>query len=337
MTGGPSNFPGFYDQLTSRFAAIPGVTHVGIADCPPLNGGCAETDVTIKDGVDVDPASSPLIGIHVANSEWFATLGVPLKRGRLFTAADIANGPKVILINETAARMLFPGVNPVGHRLGVGQSGMSAGAEVIGVVGDVRQSPDSAVGPETYVSALQAPRQRMIIFIRTRNDPSTVLADVRRVLRQAAPDSPFDEVMTMRERTSAATAQARFGAILLGLFAATALSLAVVGIYGVMSLTVTARTREIGIRMALGAEQGRVQRLVIGEGVALVTVGAAIGLAGALASTRVLRSFLFDMTPADPATYITILLILGTAAVAASWMPARRAARVDPVNALRAD
>lgn len=339
ITDGPimDSLPGFYEQLTERLAALPGVTSVGLGDCPPLNGGCSRTVMTKRDGMDIDPANSPLLGIHVASADWFAALGVPLKRGRLFTAADIANGPKVIVINETAARTLFPGVNPIGHRLGVGQSGMSEGAEVIGVVGDVRQSPDSAAGPETYVSSIQAPRQRMTIFIRTRNDPSTVLPDVRRVLHERGPNSPIDQVLTMRERTSAATAQARFGAILLGLFAATALALAIVGIYGVMSLTVAARTREIGIRIALGAEQGSVQRLVIREGVAMASAGAAIGVIGALLSTRVLQSLLFDMTPSDPVTYAAILIVLGSAAVAASWLPARRAAKVDPVAALRAD
>jgi predicted permease len=333
----PRDFPAFYEQLASRLGAIPGVTHVGVADCPPLNGGCSATIMTVRDGAAVDPAESPLIGIHRANSEWFATLGIPLKSGRLFSPTDIANGPKVLLLNETAARVLFPGVNPVGHRLGVGQAGMSDGAEVIGVVGGVRQSPDSAPGPEVYASVQQAPFQRLTMFLRTQNDPSTVVADVRRVMHDVAPTSPYDDVQTMTQRTSAATAQPRFGAILLGLFAATALSLAIVGIYGVMSFAVAARTREIGIRIALGAEQSRVQRLVIGEGVALVAAGAAIGLVGALIATRVLQTLLFDMTPSDPGTYVTVIAVLGTAAIAASWIPARRAARVDPVEALRAD
>lgn len=339
LTGGSvrDSLPGFYEQLTTRLAAIPGVTHVGLADCAPLNGGCSKTSMTKKDGVDIDPAHSPLIGIHLATTDWFAALGVPLKSGRLFTNADVAKGPKVLVLNETAARTIYPGVNPIGRRIGVGQSGMNDGAEIIGVVGDVRQSPDSVADPEVYVSVLQAPRQRLIVFLRTRNDPSTVVADVRRVLHEVAPTSAFDQMQTMREKTSAATAQARFGAILLGLFAATALALAIVGIYGVMSLAVAARTREIGIRIALGAEQSRVQRLVIGEGVALVGLGAAIGLVGALISTRVLQSLLFDMTPSDPGTYVAVIAVLGAAAIAASWIPARRAARVDPVEALRAD
>jgi putative ABC transport system permease protein len=144
-------------------------------------------------------------------------------------------------------------------------------------------------------------------------------------------------MQTMTERTAAATGQARFRAVLLTAFAIVALSLAAIGIYGVMSFAVTARTREMGVRMALGAERARVQRLVIGEGIGLVCVGAIIGLAGALAATRVLRTFLFDLTPSDPVTYVGVVVVLGVAAIVASWIPARRASRVDPVIALRAE
>jgi putative ABC transport system permease protein len=161
--------------------------------------------------------------------------------------------------------------------------------------------------------------------------------DVRRAIHELAPRYPVYDMLPLATRAAAATAQARFSAVLLGLFAATALSLAVVGIYGVMSLAVAARTREIGIRIALGADQRRVQRLVVGEGIALVAVGAVIGLAGALVSTRVLQSLLFDLTSTDPLTYTLILALLAVAAMLASWIPARRASRVDPVVALRAE
>jgi putative ABC transport system permease protein len=156
-------------------------------------------------------------------------------------------------------------------------------------------------------------------------------------VHEVAPQLPVYDMRTMTERTAAATAQARFRAVLLALFAITALALAAVGIYGVMSLAVTARTREMGIRIALGAERARVQRLVIGEGIGLVSVGAIVGLAGALAATRVLRTFLFDLTSSDPVTYVAIVVVLGGAAILASWIPARRASRVDPVVALRAE
>jgi ABC-type antimicrobial peptide transport system permease subunit len=177
----------------------------------------------------------------------------------------------------------------------------------------------------------------MMIFLRTQHDPTSVTTDVRRALREVAPRFPAYDIQPMTTRAAAATAQTRFNAILLGLFATTALSLAVIGIYGVMSLAVAARTRELGIRIALGADQGRVRRLIVGEGAALVGIGAAIGLGGALASTRVLQKLLFDLKPSDPVTYVAILVVLGAAAIVASWLPARRASLVDPVVALRSE
>jgi ABC-type antimicrobial peptide transport system permease subunit len=177
----------------------------------------------------------------------------------------------------------------------------------------------------------------MTFFVRTSRGAASIGNEVRRAVHDVAPQLPVYDMQTMTERTAAATGQARFRAVLLTAFAIVALSLAAIGIYGVMSFAVTARTREMGVRMALGAERARVQRLVIGEGIGLVCVGAIIGLAGALAATRVLRTFLFDLTPSDPVTYVGVVVVLGVAAIVASWIPARRASRVDPVIALRAE
>lgn len=331
------SLPGFYTQLTERLRALPGVTSVGLTACAPLNGGCNGTLIDFKDRPPVPEGQQPLVGVNWVTGEFFAAARVPLKRGRLFTSGDRAGAPKVVLINETAARKFWPNEDPIGKRVGIGQGGFGDGAEVIGIVGDIRQSQDSAAKPDTYLSYYQSPRAGMMIFIRTAGDPASLGNDVRRALHEIAPQYPVYDMQPMTARAAGATAQARFSAVVLGLFAATALSLAVVGIYGVMSLAVAARTREIGIRIALGADHRRVQRLVIGEGLALVSVGAAIGLAGAVLSTRVLQSLLFDLTPSDPFTYASILVLLGVAALVASWIPARRAARVDPVVALRAD
>jgi putative ABC transport system permease protein len=331
------SIPGFYTQLTDRLAGLPGVTNVGLAACPPLGGGCNKTLVDLMDRPSVEPQKRPLIEIHWATPSWFETGHVSLKRGRFFANTDRLDAPKVVVINETAARLWWPGVDPIGKRLGLGQGGFDKGAEIVGVVGDVRQVADSAPMPSAYVSYLQAPRGSAMIFVRTARDPGALGPDVRRALRELAPTYPVHDMMPLEERTAAATAQARFSAILLGLFAATALSLAVVGIYGVMSLAVTTRTRELGIRIALGADQSRVRRLVVTEGIALVSVGAAIGLAGALLSTRVLSTLLYDLEPSDPVTYVAIIALLGGAAMLASWIPARRASRVDPMVALRSE
>jgi predicted permease len=330
------SLPGIWRQVTERLAALPGVTHVGLADCAPLSP-CSTTTLISKDGVAIEQDHEPLIRLNQANAEWFAALRVPLRRGRLFDRTDRPGALPAVVINEAAARTYFPNQDPIGHRLTTRGGGLMDGGVIVGVVGDVRQSPDSIAAPELFLSTGQLLQTRLRIFLRTSSAPAALGADVRRALREIAPRYPMDDMQTMPEITGVATAKARFSALLLGLFAATALSLAVIGIYGVMSLAVAARTREIGIRIALGADGRRVQRLVVSEGMALVSVGAALGLVGALVCTRVLRSLLFELTPTDPFTYVMIVIVLAIAAIAASWIPARRAARVDPIMALRTD
>jgi putative ABC transport system permease protein len=331
------SMPGFYSELLDRLSALPGVASAALGDCAPLSGGCNGTLIDLMDRPKVDFAHMPSVGVSWATPGWFATMRVPLKRGRPFASTDRAGMPKVVLVNETAARKFWPGDDPIGKRVGIGQGGFSDGAEVVGIVGDVRQWPDSAPKADVYLPYAQSPSSRMIVFVRTSGDPSALGPMLRSTIHDLAPQYPLFDMQPMTARTAAAMARARFNALLLGLFALTALLLAAVGIYGVMALAVSTRTREIGIRIALGADRGRVQRLVVGEGVALVSLGTVLGLGGALASTRVLRSLLFDLTPSDPITYVTIVAVLGTAAIVASWIPARRASRVDPVVALRAD
>jgi len=335
-TMSPDSMPGFYSQILDRVRAVPGVTDAALDNCAPSGGWCNRTGLRRFDVPGSDIMHSPLIGVDWVTSNWFSVMRVPLKRGRIFGANDRPDGPKVILLNESSAKTFFGTEDPIGKHIELGQGGMND-AEVIGIVGDVRQQPDSTPGPVAYESYAQSPRAGMIVFVKTARDPGSLGSEVRRAVHEVAPQLPVYDMRTMTERTSAATAQARFRAVLLALFAITALALAAVGIYGVMSLAVTARTREMGIRIALGAERTRVQRLVIGEGIALVSVGAVIGLAGALAATRVLRTFLFDLTSSDPVTYVAIVVVLGGAAILASWIPARRASRVDPVVALRAE
>jgi putative ABC transport system permease protein len=330
------SLPGFYTQLLDRVHAVPGVTAASLSNCAPLSGGCNITVIEFGDRPKVGLGSAPLIGMDWVTPTWFATMHVPLKAGRMFTDADRLNMPKLTLVNETAAKTFWPNESPIGKHIELGGGGMND-AEVIGVVGDVRSSPDSVAHPVAYASYFQSPRAGMIVFIRTATNPAAVGADVRRAIHDVAPQYPVYDMQTMTARAAAATAQARFSAALLALFAATALSLAAIGIYGVMSLAVAARTREIGIRIALGADRGRVQRLVVREGLALVAAGAVIGLAGALMATRLLRSLLFDLTPSDPLTYSAIVVLLAGAAMLASWIPARRAAKVDPVVALRTE
>lgn len=330
------SIPGFYTQIAERMRAIPGVDEASLANCTPLNGGCNGTGLVRLDRPKVDMGHAPFIGIHWVSPTWFSTLRIPILRGRGITDADRAGTPQVVVINDVAAKRIWPGEDPIGKHVELGQGDMDD-AEVVGIVGGVRQQQDSAPRSDVYISYAQAPRAGMVVFLRTTRAPASLGADVRRAVREIAPTLPVYDMQTMAERTAAATARARFSATLLALFALTALSLAAIGIYGVMSLAVTARTRELGIRIALGADKARVQRLVIGEGISLVAVGALVGIVVALFATRVLRTMLFDLAPSDPMTYAGVAVLLALTAIMASWLPARRASRVDPIEALRAE
>ncbi|MFI5233128.1 MAG: ADOP family duplicated permease [Gemmatimonadales bacterium] len=331
------SLPGFYERLTAGLSALPGVANVALADSPPLAGGGAITIITFPDRPPVPQHEAPEIGVHVVTPGWFGTLRVPLLRGRLLTDADRLGGPKVIVVSETAARKFWPGVDPIGKPAGVWQGGFDDGTTVVGVVGDVLyHTIDSMPLPDVYMSYAQSPRARMMMFVRTSRDPLALAAAARRTVSALVPGVPVFDIKTMASRAAVATAQARFSAVLLALFAATALALAVIGIYGVMSYMVVQRTREIGIRMALGAGRTQVQRLVIREGLWLAAIGTTLGVGAAFGLTRVLRSLLFDVTPDDPVTYVSIVVLLAVAAGVASWIPARRASRVEPTEALRA-
>ncbi|HEY2376042.1 MAG TPA: ABC transporter permease [Gemmatimonadaceae bacterium] len=330
------SMPGFYSQILDRVRAVPGVTDAALDSCAPMTRVCVMTTLLRPDVPQLGNVYAQLTGVDWVTPNWFSLMRVRLLRGRPFTAEDRASTPKVVLLNESAAKMFFGTQDPIGKRVSVGMGGVRD-AEVIGIVARVRQLPDSTPGPTTYVLESQSPQPRVIVFVRTSRDAASIGNEVRRAVHDVAPQLPLYDMQTMTQRAAAATAEERFRAALLTAFAIAALSLAAIGIYGVLSFVVTARTREMGIRIALGAERAKVQRLVIGEGVALVGVGIALGLAGAFAATRVLRTFLFDLTPSDPITYVGIVIVLVITAVLASWIPGRRAARVDPVIALRAE
>ncbi|MDB4873795.1 MAG: permease [Gemmatimonadetes bacterium] len=331
----PESVPGFYAKMLDRVRAVPGVADAALDSCVPLGRSCRRTSLLRSDLPVPDDIYAKVTGLDVVTPNWFSLMQVRLVRGRSFLPTDRAGGPRVVLLNESAAKTFFGAEDPIGKRISLGRQVKDA--EVIGIVGDVRQLPDSAPGPTTYVPSAQSPPEEMIVFVRTMRDAATLGGEIRKAVRDVAPQLPVGDMQTMAQRKGTATARNRFHALLLTAFALAALLLAAIGIYGVLSFAVTARAREIGIRIALGAERASVQRLVIGEGLALVGVGVVIGLAGAFAGARVLRTFLFDLTPSDPVTYATIIVVLGVTAVLASWAPGRRASRVDPVIALRAE
>jgi putative ABC transport system permease protein len=243
-----------------------------------------------------------------------------------------------VLINETAARKFWTGEDPIGKPIAVGQGGFADRAEIVGIVADIRYGAmDSAPMPDVFIPLAQSPRSSMVLFIRTTADPRTLTAGVRGEVRTLDRNLPVYDLKTMTERVSDATSSARFSTILLGVFAVIALVLSAIGVYGVLSYAVTQRTHEIGIRIALGADPRDVLALVLGRGLALTAAGIVLGVGVALASTRVLATLLYEVKPSDPSTYIVISGVLGLAALVASYIPARRATRVDPLIALRSE
>ena len=329
----------FYDLALERLAAIPGVSSVALADCPPLNYGCAgRAPIELHDRRS-STASAPVFGIHWITPGWPSVLRVPLLKGRMLTDADDRSARKVVLVSASAARRLWPGEDPIGRRVMVPVDRFEGDtAYVVGVIGDVLHGRlDSLPVPDLYVSYYQSPISfRMRLFLRTEGDPAAIVPVARQVLREVAPGFPIHAVSTLESIVDQSTASARFGAVALGTFAALALLLAAVGTYGVISYAVTQRRREIGVRVALGATHSDVVRLVVGQGLRLAAAGVAVGLVAAFMATRVLRSLLFGVAPTDPTTLIAIVTTLGFAVLAASWLPARRAAGVPAAEVLRA-
>ena len=334
------SLPAFDTALLDRVSTLPGVAAAAFGDSPPLAGDNSSTKINLMDRPAVDFSFMPSVSVVWATASWFDVLRVPLKGGRMFASTDRVGSPGVVLVSEAAARKFWPGENPVGKHVAIGMGGFSeaqGGAEVIGVVGDVHTRPDSLPGPTLYLSYAQSPQSRIIIFIRTAAEPTSVAAPLRAAVHDLAPEYPLYDVQTMAARTATATASARFSSGLLGLFSTIALALAALGIYGVMAVLVGQRTKEIGIRMAIGADGRAIAVMVIGQGLRVTAIGAAIGLAGAIVLTRFLRTLLFDVSTTDPPTYVLATLVFGAAAALASWIPARRAARVDPLDTLRTD
>ncbi|HET9986017.1 MAG TPA: ABC transporter permease [Longimicrobiales bacterium] len=331
------SMPGFYEQVVERLEAIPGAAGVALQDCPPLNGGCNGTMIDLRDRPPVPRGSGPVVGVHWVTPNWAPVMRVRLERGRTFEAGDRLGGRKVVLVSETAARRFWPGRDPIGRPVGVGQGGFwEDTAYVVGVVGDVRYNTlDSIPQADVYLPYAQSPRGRMMVLVRTAGDPLAVVGAARQALRELAPDVPVYDVRTMEGRVADAAARARFSAVLLAIFAALALALATLGIYGVISYGVAQRTREIGIRVALGARRRDVVAAVVRGAFGLAAAGAALGVLGALAATRVLRSLLYGVAPSDPVAFVAAVALLAATGVLASWVPARRAASVQPVEALR--
>src|SRR5262245_33404667 len=265
-------------------------------------------------------------------------MGIPLRRGRRFTARDNSEGLGVAIISEQAARRFFPNEDPIGKRLMYFRAPSSRDKfEIVGVVGDVKHgSLTEEARPAIYRHAPQLSlRSWMDVVVRTEGDPESLIAAARDAVRAVDLDQPVYNIRTMEQRLARSIAANRFNALLLGLFASVAMMLAVGGVYGVMSYTVTQSSHEIGVRMALGARRGNVLSLVVRRGMRLTLFGASLGVAVALALTRIMKNLLFNVSATDPTTFAFITLLLMGVALLACYIPARRATKVDPMTALR--
>jgi putative ABC transport system permease protein len=330
----------FWSDLMQRVSALPGVQSVAYGDCPPISGGCNATGVNFPDRPPLPAGTVISTGIHWASPGFFDTMGTRLLRGRTFTDRDREGQPKVTIINETAARLIFKGEDPIGRRILLGQGGFhaGAGAEVIGIVNDVRyRSVEVAPSSEAYIPLLQSWRSGGMLFVRTSLEPAALTPMLRKEIAALDADLPLSNIKTMGNRFGDATWRTRLSADLLGLFAGLALLLAAVGLYGVMAQAVEQRTREIGVRMALGAERRNIFALVIGRAFAIAIAGIAAGIGLSLMSMRFLDTLLYDVKPNDPATLGVLAVVLLVVSLLASYVPARRATRVDPLTSLRAE
>ena len=341
-----SRYPGvqqqavFYDKLVAQVRTLPGVESAASVIRLPMLGFNASTGFTVQ-GKPVQQGTEPNADYRAVTDDYFRTMGIPLLKGRDFTVRDSKDAPDAMIINDMLAERFFPGEDPVGKRIQIFPDA-TRWRDIVGVVGNVKLlGLDAETNPTIYVPYGQNPYpaalRNVFLVARTSSDPKSLIASIRSELKSLDKDIPVSQVQTMEEVISGSLAQRRLSMSLLVVFAALAAGLSAVGIYGVMAYTVAQRTHEIGIRMALGAEQKDVIKMVMGDGAKLTLAGIGAGLAVAVGLTRFLQSLLYQVSATDTVTYASIALLLTVVALLASYMPARRAAKVDPMEALRCD
>jgi putative ABC transport system permease protein len=325
----------FYKQLIEKVSTLPGVQAVGASNVIPLGDSDYILGFEIEGRPPQPAGASQSTNYFAVSADYFKAMGIPLLRGRVFTEQDTRNTTRVAVINETMAKRFFPGEDPIGKRIHV-TNGPTTFREIVGIVGDVKQyGLDQETTLQTYEPYTQQPFTFMSLVVRTAGDPTGLSAAIRNEVLQIDKEQPVSSIATLDRLVATSIAQRKFSMLLLGVFAAVALALAAVGIYGVLSYAVTQRTHEIGIRMALGAGRRDVLRLVVGHGMILTGIGVGLGLVKAFLVTRLMSTLLFGVSATDPLTFGVIALLLVTIALLACWIPARRATKVDPIIALR--
>jgi predicted permease len=333
-----ADYIAFYGQVMQRVSAIPGVAAVGAINTLPLDKG-PQAGFRIDGRPPLTIDKWPAGNYRTVSTDYFHAMNIPVVQGRAFNERDTETAPLVIIINQALANRDFPNENPIGKRINLGNSdpkGQPVWWEIVGVAANVRSLElREEAAPEFYLSALQDTFSNMFLVVRTSVEPTGVVASVRRAAAEVDKSAAVSDVKTMEHIVSEAVTQPRFNLFLLGLFSGIALLLSAAGIYGVTAYSVTQRTHEFGIRMALGAQVGDVLKMIIRQGMLLISVGIAAGLLASFALTRLLRTLLFGVSVTDPLTFVAITLLLTLVALLACYIPARRATKVDPLVALR--
>jgi putative ABC transport system permease protein len=334
----------FYKQILDRVQGLAGVQAAGFSSFLPLGGRDLSTNFQIEGAPALASADQPRSKFRAASADYFTALGIPLLRGRFFSRFDDQRTPKVVVINQAAARLYWPNENPVGRRI---LSGLdeSAWSTIVGVVGNVKHAGlDTETSPEMYYDYLQIPGEAtnvveatMALVIRTSMDPAAMVSSVRGEIRKLDPDQPIFNIRTMQEVVQGSVAQPRYRALLMSVFAGLALALAAIGLYGVIARSVSQRLNEVGIRMALGASRGDILNLMVGRTMRLAVAGMLVGLALALAGAKAISGLLFDVSARDPITISVACLVMLGVSLLAAFLPAWRVTRTNPATALRSE
>ncbi len=328
----------FFQQAAEKLGQLPGVKSASAVSYLPFNGLPAATGVDISGHPPAKPGETLVTVVRTILPGYFRTLSIPIKRGRDFTAADnVTKAPLRFIVNEAFVKKYMRGEDPLTKSISVDMQDKNPPGEIVGVVGDLKEgSLGKEPAPTVYYVHSQIPYTAMVLVVRA-NSPQALIPSVQRTIHELDSQQPIADVRTMEEVLSDTLARQRFSALLLGGFSLTSLLLATVGIYGVLAYSVARRTREIGVRVALGAEPGRIVRLVVAAGARLVIAGTTAGLAGALLLSGAMKGLLFGIGPRDPLSFVVAPAVLIAVALLAAYIPARRAARISPVEALRAE
>jgi predicted permease len=338
LTSGPATV----SRLLTSIQSVPGVESAAVNRCTPFSG-CSRTVLFLPDR-PIDPATAPSVGRHYVSADYFRSLGIPILAGRALTAADRAGSPPVAIVNESGARRFWPGESPLGKRVWFGTttgpfSDPARAVEIVGVAGDVKyegvDQPDRPDRADFYTSYLQFSYPDTMVIVKTHGEATAFLPAMRRAVASVDPSLPIYDAMTLDARIGVAVSRPRFNATLLASFAGAALILAAIGVYGMLSYSVSSRMRDIGVRLALGADTQRVMRLVMGQGLRLAALGAVIGFAASFVIGRLTQSLLPDAPAWDGRLIAVAAVIILAVSAAAAFVPARRASSVDPIVVLR--